>query len=325
MRFLLLFSALLALPSFALAQGVLVPSGAPAKTMRRLDQIDTRTRIGKVGGSTNTIIINTAGSYVLLGNIAVTSGNAITIVASGVTLDLNGFTLSSSANPAAGTGIALATAVSDITIRNGHIRGGVVQNVGTFTTGPGFSSGISGQLLSCVSVEQVSVSGVTQDGIALNAAAHSQTCVRDCSAAVCGRYGIVATRATDCLVKSCDSVALQATIATRCRSDALSTGAGISATLATNCQSSSDSGPGLKTTVAVGCVARSSSGIGIDTVLAHHCRAFSTTGPQALFVTGVASSCRGSRASGTAVGGRHAFGCTAESGTVNTTFEDLCH
>ena len=320
-----LLLSLLALPALGFAQGALAPTHAPAPVMRTLDQLDTRTPVGQFGGSTATITLSGPGSYVLLGNVTVSEGYAITILGNDITLDLNGFTLSSTANPAAGTAIAFATGAANITIRNGHIHGGVTQNAGTFSTGPGFISGISGQLLSCVSVDHVSVSGVTQDGISLNAAAHSQTSVRDCSVAICGRYGIVATRATDCLVKWCDSVALQATVATRCRSDALSTGAGISATLATGCDSNSNSGPGLKSTVAVDCVASSSSGLGIDTVMAVQCRAISLAASQALFATGGASLCRASRTGGVAIGGRQAFGCTAENGTIATTFIELCH
>src|SRR5436190_2248196 len=81
----------------AFAQGSLTPPGAPAPTMKTLDEIDAklekRTPISSVP-----FTISASGSYYLTGNLAVTTGTAITISADNVTLDLNGFTISSTAS-----------------------------------------------------------------------------------------------------------------------------------------------------------------------------------------------------------------------------------
>src|ERR1035437_7172710 len=76
-------------PLSACSQGSLTPPGAPAPTMKSLDQIDPRTPI-----SSAPFIINSPGSYYLTTNLtAAASGYGITISANNVTVDLNGFTL----------------------------------------------------------------------------------------------------------------------------------------------------------------------------------------------------------------------------------------
>src|SRR5476651_1165640 len=98
-------------------QGTLTPPGAPAPTMKSLDQIEARTPI-----SSAPFTISASGSYYLTGNLAVTSGAGIIIAADFVTLDLNGYTISSTAASAANAGVGLSgSSHHDITIRNGHI------------------------------------------------------------------------------------------------------------------------------------------------------------------------------------------------------------
>jgi hypothetical protein len=121
----LVLLAALALPALAFAQGALTPPpGAPAPTMKTLDQIEPRIPIGQVGGSSELIVIAEPGSYVLQGNVSVTGGDAIAITAGNVTLDLNGFMLSSFEETPSGTAIAINDRLKNITIRNGHIRSG---------------------------------------------------------------------------------------------------------------------------------------------------------------------------------------------------------
>src|ERR1051325_7537457 len=110
------------------AQANLNPSGPPGAAMKSLDQIEARTPVDPVHtppSSTNTFSISQPGSYYLISNIVVTSGNGIGIITNNVTLDMRGFTISST-NASAGNGILMyGGAVQDITILNGHFQGGV--------------------------------------------------------------------------------------------------------------------------------------------------------------------------------------------------------
>jgi hypothetical protein len=71
------------------AQGSLTPPGAPAPTMKSLDQIEARTPI-----SSAPFTITQPGSYFLTTNLTVASGNAITIATNGVGYSSTGTGLS---------------------------------------------------------------------------------------------------------------------------------------------------------------------------------------------------------------------------------------
>ncbi len=134
----------IALTGTALAQGPLTPppgadpsigpvnaltaGGLPQATMKTLHQVEPRTAIP---ASTSTVTINQSGSYYLTGNIVVATSHGIEINASNVTLDLNGFSVGSGANPAEGVGINLS-AVANVSISNGSIAGGFLVGVGRF-------------------------------------------------------------------------------------------------------------------------------------------------------------------------------------------------
>jgi hypothetical protein len=115
----------------AFAQGPLAPPAAPAPSMKTLDQIEARTAIPKspaVPVAGPHFVISQPGSYYLTGNVEVVSGNGINITTSNVCLDLNGFSLiNTTASPAAGTAIDLASGLNNIQIKNGSIYGGTVR------------------------------------------------------------------------------------------------------------------------------------------------------------------------------------------------------
>ena len=117
----------LALTSSAFGQGSLTPSAAPAPLGKTLDQIEPRIDVQRTFSplptdASNHVIINTAGSYYLTANLAVTKANAISITASGVTLDLNGFQISR-ASGAGGIGVTIASDTTRCVVRNGSITG----------------------------------------------------------------------------------------------------------------------------------------------------------------------------------------------------------
>lgn len=115
-----LSSILVFATSSAFTQGPLIPAaGPPAPTMRSLDQIDGKRR----PISSLPYTISATGSHYLTANLvfSATAGNAITIIANNVTLDLNGFTLSSTA-ALMGDAIALPS-LRNVTVSNGVLAG----------------------------------------------------------------------------------------------------------------------------------------------------------------------------------------------------------
>ena len=95
------------------AQGTLTPPGAPAPMMKSLAQIEPRTPISGTPFS-----ITNGGSYYLTTNLYNSFG--ITISASDVTIDLNGFTFSGFSG--SGIGIYGPSTMTNITIRDGTIK-----------------------------------------------------------------------------------------------------------------------------------------------------------------------------------------------------------
>lgn len=206
----LLPSVLLSLlPALALAQGPLTPpAGAPAPTMKSLDQIEARTPLvaGSPGVAINlgTITISEPGSYYLTGHHSANLSHGIVIRASDVTLDLNGFRIRSSAlsvgGGGTGTGIRIeAEATQNVTISNGSIVSSFTYN-GTAFTGQGFSAGILtvGEGKKNVVVRDITVSGVGGRGISLETT--SNAIVDSCAVNTVGGNGIMATVVRDCAV-----------------------------------------------------------------------------------------------------------------------------
>src|SRR5438034_11001068 len=91
------FAILLAVSWLGFAGSLTPPAGPITGTMKSITEVEPRIAINATNtpGDTNSLFkITQPGSYYLTGNIAgVASKHGIEIVASGVTLDLNGFDL----------------------------------------------------------------------------------------------------------------------------------------------------------------------------------------------------------------------------------------
>ena len=296
----------------AFAQGPLTPPGAPAPTMKTLQQVQPRTPI------TNTapVTISTPGSYYLTTNII--SGDpvtAITIGADNVTLDLNGFSLIST-NPSsgAGNGVLIATGRANVTIINGHISGSVTQAAGVFG-GSGFASGIflSGVARN-VRVSGVSVSGCLNSGIQL--LDDATTVVEDCSVQTVGLTGIWASTVKNCVVKEVGGYGIRAYQVSDSRAETLGSSYGIYANTVLNSfgRSYGPSSYGIYCDNAQNSYGYNSvSGTGLFARNAQNCYGYGTTGSTGLVVN-TAQNCYGyNSGSGVGLSAELANNCRGES------------
>jgi len=341
----------------AMAQGVLSAPGAPAPTMKTLAQIEPRSPLGTPGQTaTSTITIAAAGSYVLMGPITVTAGDAIKITVGNVTLDLNGFTLTSTASGVnSSSGISVMTGLSNITLRNGFICGQTTYDGSTFSDG-GFGYGIHlNDSVTNAVVENISINGVSMFGTCFNST-NSQLVVRNCSIRISGGDGFQASSVIDSSAETCSNNGINAYLSSNSRGDGnqsgilgvlaqncigTGTGNGLGATTASNCKGISTSGTGLYASGAAdNCSGTSTSSTGLSTAgSANNCRGISDYGSSglsadggatncygssatgiALATSGTASFCRGNNTSGgTAIRAAIAVACTAVNGTITAT------
>ena len=314
-KFQLLAVFLIAALASLFAQGPLTPPGAPAPTMKTLAQIEARAPI-----SSAPFTISQSGSYYLTNNINVTSGSAISITADNVTLDLNGFTLSSTEASPAGTGILLSSGRSHVHILNGHIKGNVSYSGGSYT-GSGFAYGIyfSGGVPRNARVTGVSVSGCLLDGI--NLQLDRSTAVESCTVRMVGGNGIVASSASHSTANQCGLTGILAFIASDCQGESVGSGTGVGGSMIQNCYGSSVGGHGVNGTTARNCYGSSSgnsdgvrantiencygttsgAGSGVNALeSAHNCSGTSTQGHGVNAAT--ASNCSGLASSGSGDG-----------------------
>lgn len=322
------------------AQGPLTPPpGPPVPTMKSLDQIEARTPI-----STLPYTINASGSYYLTQNLSVSTGNGITITASDVSLDLNGFTISSTASNPSGAGIIWTNSLNNIAVRNGVIKGQVVYAAAAFSGG-GFNDGINAAAVSRgIVISDVIVSGCGNAGIdlALDDSNIVSRCivhntaglgiragtVTSSTARLCGyiaiaaetvessvgesvgaSMGISATSASTCKGTSVGSWGISAVTAINCVGQSTAS-IGLTATNATNCRGISTNGVGLSVATATNCSGISTTAVGMSSVMAQHSTGSTTSGAAGLNAT-VASYCRGTNSSGgTAINCSVAIGCS---------------
>jgi hypothetical protein len=307
-----LLSTCILQPATLLAQGSLTPPGPPAPTMKTLQQVEPREPI-----SSAPFIIKQPGSYYLTTNLTVSGGDAITITTNDVTLDLNGFTISSTANPASGIGILLSGRLRNITIQNGFIRGGVTNNGSGVFSGPGFAYGIRDQEGVYIGVAQnVRVSGVSVIGCEYGVyfSDVSDTLVENCMVRTIKEQGIWAKAIRGCVASDCGSIAIQGRQVSDSRGKSVGSAVyanGLRAGTAVNCYGESSSAHGLTAGAAQNCYGVSDSRRGLDAGTAQNCYGVSSSGTGLYADT--ALNCYGFSSSGTGLYASIAQNCYGES------------
>lgn len=171
--------------------GPLSPSPGPiSPTYKTLSEVEPRTPLSQAttpGDADSVFRITQPGSYYLTGNITVPAGRSgIEIASSGVTIDLNGFTISGAAGALSGI-VSGPTTIDAITIRDGAIVNMGQLGIAIVTGGAGVSSRIEG----------VSALRNADTGIHVGHNAVVESCV----AAQNGRHGIDC--ADNAVVRAC--------------------------------------------------------------------------------------------------------------------------
>ena len=258
---------LLALSSVLLhAQGgsLTPPPGAPVPTMKSLDQIEARTPLieGATGVSidpgTGGITISASGSYYLTRNLTVSGGNGITIDSDNVSLDLNGFTITSVADPSTGNGIS--SSHDQITITNGRIAG----DYSIFEMdGAGFSNGINAVSSKGVFITRITVVNLSGNGISLSNNTDILGSVESCHVNSVGGTGIQASTVKNCTAMKCTLGGIASSFVSDSRGYTTG-GFGIAAQHVSNCDARSVTGHAIQSAHVVNSSGRSTDGNGIQ-------------------------------------------------------------
>jgi hypothetical protein len=264
--------------SFLFAQGSLTPPGAPAPTMKSLDQIEARKPIASAP-----FTISQSGSYYLTAKITVATGDAITINADNVTLDLNGFTMSSTAPSAIGTAIQLSNGRKHVAIHNGHISSGVTVSGGVYS-GSGFGNGVSYPSVAPtnVRVTNLGVYGCRFAGINLGP---NSTLIESCEVDTAGDLGLSAVSVSNSSAVRCGNYGIYANRASNSAGDSTGSGIGVRVTdAAEHCVGTSVTGTGVYAVdIAVNCKGyTTTSGTGLHANIAENCLGYSPTGGSAI-------------------------------------------
>ncbi len=292
----LLLAALTA--ATALAQGPLAPPGAPAPTMKSLDQVEPR--IPLVAGSpgvsvaeTGRMTISQPGSYHLTGNVTITGeDNGIVIDSEGVTLDLMGYTVSHAgrANGLAGIWIRLGNA----TVQNGHICSGTFYDGATFVP-DGFLTGVSSET-NClnVTVRSIAVQGVRSHGFLLQGRAMR---IEGCSASEVAGSGILLPTTDDegiivnCVVSSAGNAGIVGRAVHGCHATSTVSHGIVGGVVENSYGSSAQSGfggHGITASVVRNSYGKTSGGVGVNGMLVFNSLGeSSSTHPDAHGISGI--------------------------------------
>lgn len=299
--------------------------------MKSLAEIDAKLerRTPLPAGPTS---ISTPGSYYLTGSFTVGSGNGIVINADDVTLDLNGFTIASTAASPSGAGVNIAGLRSNVTVRNGHIRGTTTVAGSTFTAG-GFASGVAAGNTGNANLRasEIHCVGIGGNGIQLLGSARNLVAER-CQVSVCSGTGIDAGLVRECRVDSAGLTAVVGTTVADTMAVSVSTNPanyGISAAISVQgSYGACSGGPGISTQ---GVIDRSygfsPSGAGLSGGTVSHSVGTSTSSFGVAAT--VAINCVGNSSSGVGLSAVNASNCTGTSSTGNglsvTQNANTCH
>jgi hypothetical protein len=239
---------LLLTPGALLAQGAFPPATGPTvPIMKTLAQVEPRRAIA---ASTTTVSISTSGAYYLTGNITVTTDTGINIGASNVSLDLNGYTISSTSSPSSGRGIFIVGGSANIEIFNGNIRGTTTHNGASYQTPGGFNRGITSFAnAKNISIHEVNIDGIDGDAITLdNGSGFDTTTVTNCNVTVATGTGIRAGNVQHCTVIDVTNNGIFANLAIGCLCTGRAVSAGLSAIssdVVTDCYATNGTGTGI--------------------------------------------------------------------------------